>query len=46
MLQKIYRLGAFSVVALVGQAIGLAGAAMAQEADADLAKKLSNPLRR
>ncbi|WP_174047872.1 transporter [Agrobacterium tumefaciens] len=44
MLQKIYRLGAFSVVALVGQAIGLADAAMAQEADADLAKKLSNPV--
>lgn len=46
MLSKIHQLAVFSAIALVGQGIGVAGSgvALAQESDADLAKKLSNPV--
>jgi len=46
MLSKIHQLAVFSAIAFVGQGIGVAGSgvALAQESDADLAKKLSNPV--
>jgi hypothetical protein len=44
MLQKIYHLAVVSAVVLVGNGIGMVGVVQAQETDADLAKKLSNPV--
>jgi hypothetical protein len=46
MLSRKDRLAVFSAFALLGQGIGLigTGAALAQDATADLAKKLSNPV--
>lgn len=46
MLSRLSQLAVFSAFALVGQGIGLTGTgvALAQDATADLAKKLSNPV--
>lgn len=46
MLSKIHQLAIFSAIAFVGQGVGVTGTgvALAQETDADLAKKLSNPV--
>jgi hypothetical protein len=46
MLSKIYQRAVFSAVAFIGQGLGLigTGVALAEDGNADLAKKLSNPV--